>query len=106
MKKQLDELLKDALTPMNEPSFLLNQKILNQGKLTILQLAYQEKIDAGYLGRLIRLTCLAPDIVKRILNGTQPPSIYLQRLIREEIPTSFFLYKQVLILGSLVSLMP
>lgn len=62
------------------------QKILNQGKLTILQLAYQEKIDAGYLGRLIRLTCLAPDIVKRILNGTQPPSIYLQRLIREEIP--------------------
>ena len=62
------------------------QKILNQGKLTILQLAYQERIDAGYLGRLIRLTCLAPDIVKRILNGTQPPSIYLQRLIREEIP--------------------
>ena len=26
-----------------------------------------------------------PDIVKLILNGTQPPSIYLQRLIREEI---------------------
>ena len=32
MKKQLDELLKDALTPMDEPSFLLNQKILNQVK--------------------------------------------------------------------------
>ena len=47
---------------------------------------YQEKIDAGYLGRLIRLTCLAPDIIKRILNGTQPPTIYLQRLIREDIP--------------------
>ena len=62
------------------------QKMLNQDKLTILQLAYQEKIDAGYLGRLIRLTCLAPDIVKRILNGTQPPTIYLQRLIREDIP--------------------
>ena len=62
------------------------QKMLNQDKLTILQLAYQEKIDAGYLGRLIRLTCLAPDIIKRILNGTQPPTIYLQRLIREDIP--------------------
>lgn len=32
MKQQLDELLKDALTPRNEPSFLLNQKILNQVK--------------------------------------------------------------------------
>ena len=32
MKKQLDELLKYALTPRNEPSFLLNQKILNQVK--------------------------------------------------------------------------
>ncbi len=32
MKKQLDELLKNALTPIDEPSFLLNQKILNQVK--------------------------------------------------------------------------
>ena len=32
MKKQLDELLKCALTPMDEPSFWLNQKILNQVK--------------------------------------------------------------------------
>ena len=32
MKKQLDELLKNALTPRDKPSFLLNQKILNQVK--------------------------------------------------------------------------
>ena len=32
MKKQLDELLKYALTPIDEPSFWLNQKILNQVK--------------------------------------------------------------------------
>ena len=32
MKKQLDELLKNALTPIDEPSFLLNQKVLNQVK--------------------------------------------------------------------------
>lgn len=62
------------------------QKILNQGNLTIVQLAYQEEIDSGYLGRLLRLTCLAPDIIKRILNGTQPATIYLKRLLREEIP--------------------
>lgn len=62
------------------------QKILNTGKLSIVELAYQEGIDSGYLGRLIRLTCLAPDIVKMILAGTQPLTLYLQRLLREDIP--------------------
>lgn len=32
MKKEFDELLKQALTPSDEPDFWLNQKILNQGK--------------------------------------------------------------------------
>ena len=62
------------------------QKIISTGKQSILELATQESIDAGYLGRLIRLTCLAPDIIKRILAGTQPTTLYLQRLIREDIP--------------------
>ena len=62
------------------------QKMINQNKFSITDLAFQEGIDAGYLGRLIRLTCLAPDIIKRILAGTQPATIYLQRLLRENIP--------------------
>lgn len=62
------------------------QKIISTGKQSILELAAQENIDSGYLGRLIRLTCLAPDIIKRILAGTQPAELYLQRLIREDIP--------------------
>ena len=61
-------------------------KVLNEGKLSIVDLAFQEEIDSGYLGRLLRLTCLAPDIIKKILNGLQPPQIYLQRLLREDIP--------------------
>lgn len=34
MKKELDELLKQALTPTDEPDFWLNQRILNQAKET------------------------------------------------------------------------
>lgn len=62
------------------------QKILNEGKKTILELATDENIDSGYLGRLIRLTCLAPDIIKSVLAGTQPITLCLQRLIRDDIP--------------------
>lgn len=62
------------------------QKMINQNKFSITDLAFQEGMDAGYLGRLIRLTCLAPDIIKCILAGTQPATIYLQRLLRENIP--------------------
>jgi DNA invertase Pin-like site-specific DNA recombinase len=62
------------------------QKIMNKEKQSIIELAANENIDSGYLGRLIRLTCLAPDIIKRILEGTQPTTIYLKRLLREDIP--------------------
>lgn len=59
---------------------------MNKEKQSIIELAANENIDSGYLGRLIRLTCLAPDIIKRILEGTQPTTIYLKRLLREDIP--------------------
>lgn len=62
------------------------QKDITQGKQSIMEFAAQENIDAGYLERLIRLTCLAPDIIKRILAGTQPAGLYLQQLIRKDIP--------------------
>jgi hypothetical protein len=31
-----------------------------------------EKLDRGYLGRILMLTLLAPDIVEAILDGLQP----------------------------------
>jgi hypothetical protein len=31
------------------------------------------KINPSYLGRVLRLTLLAPDHAERILDGTQPP---------------------------------
>ena len=62
------------------------QKILSTSKITIAELAAQEEIDSGFLGRIIRLTSLAPDIIKSVLAGTQPANFILQSLMRNDIP--------------------
>jgi hypothetical protein len=45
------------------------------------ELAASEKLDRGYLGRILQLSLLAPDLVENILNGRQPPELSLPRLI-------------------------
>lgn len=40
-----------------------------------------EKINESYVGRVLRLTLLAPDIVEAILAGRQPPGLQLQELL-------------------------
>ena len=49
---------------------------------TVRDLASAEAIDEVYLGRVLRLTLLAPGIVEAILAGTQPASLELQDLLR------------------------
>ena len=51
-------------------------------------MAAAEKIERGYLGSLLRLTLLAPDLVEAILNGQQPETLTLPRLMRP-IPTTW-----------------
>jgi hypothetical protein len=41
------------------------------------------------MGKIIRLTCLAPDIVKSILAGLQPRDLTLKDLIRNTIPVDW-----------------
>ena len=46
------------------------QRLLDEGRYTsISEMAAGEKIDRGYLGRLLRLALLAPDIVDALLDG-------------------------------------
>ncbi len=45
-------------------------------------MAASERIDRGYLGRVLHLTLLAPDIVETILDGRQPPELGLPRLLK------------------------
>jgi hypothetical protein len=44
-------------------------------------LAAAEKIDRSSLGKMLRLTLLAPDIVEDILNGRQRPELGTPRLM-------------------------
>ncbi|MCB9833035.1 MAG: hypothetical protein H6807_11240 [Planctomycetes bacterium] len=47
------------------------------------QLAAGLGVDRSYVGRMIRLTLLAPDIVEAIIRGREPSGLSLARLVRE-----------------------
>jgi hypothetical protein len=49
---------------------------------TIAEIAVAEKINESYVGRVLRLTLLAPDIVEAILGGRQPAKLLLESLLR------------------------
>jgi len=49
------------------------QKLLDEGRYaSITEMAAAEKIERGYLGSLLRLTLLAPELVEDILDGWLP----------------------------------
>jgi hypothetical protein len=49
---------------------------------TIREIAAAETINETYVGRVLRLTLLAPEIVEAILNGKQLPYVRLPALMR------------------------
>ena len=49
---------------------------------TIAEIAAAEKINESFVGRVLRLTLLAPDIVEAILGGRQPADLQLELLLR------------------------
>ena len=52
------------------------QKLLDDGTYnTIKEIAAKEKIDPSYVGDMLRLALLAPDIIEIILDGRQPPTL-------------------------------
>lgn len=57
------------------------KRMLESGEAaTINDLANRERIAPSYLGRLLRLTFLAPDIVEAILEGAQDQSLTAETL--------------------------
>ncbi len=58
------------------------QRMLDQGRYaSISEMAASERIELGYLGSLLRLTLLAPDLAEAILNGNQPVGVTLPELM-------------------------
>ena len=65
------------------------QKLLDEGRYaSISEMAAAENIERGYLGTLLRLTLLAPEMVEAILNGRQPERVTLPRLL-EGVPAGW-----------------
>ena len=59
------------------------RKLLETGVYaTVEEIAAAEKINASYVGRILRLTLLAPDIVEAILGGRQPAEMTVALLMR------------------------
>ncbi|WP_372623383.1 hypothetical protein [Falsiroseomonas sp.] len=51
-------------------------------------MAAAERIERGYLGTLLRLTLLAPEVVQLLLDGWAPAELTLPRLL-ESFPASW-----------------
>ena len=76
------------------------QKLLDEGRYaSISEMAAEEKIERGYLGTLLRLTLLAPEMVEVILNGRQPEGVTLPRLL-EGVPVGWAHQRERLLSGA------
>ncbi len=66
-----------------------SQKLLDEGRYaSISDMAAAQKIARGYLGTLLRLTLLAPELLEAILNRRQPEGVTLPRLL-EGVPVAW-----------------
>jgi len=62
------------------------QEQLDSGEFnTLEELATANGIDRTYIGRLLKLTSLSPDLVEKILDGNEPTGVSLRQL-RKGIP--------------------
>ena len=65
------------------------KKMLDEGRYgSVTELAAGEKLDRGYLGKILMLTLLAPDIVEAIKAGRQPPELGVH-VLREGFPVEW-----------------
>ncbi len=73
------------------------QRMLDSGRYpSISEMAAAEKLDRGYLGRILQLTLLAPDIVEAMLDGRWPADLELARLM-ESAPAEWSKQRQALL---------
>jgi hypothetical protein len=63
-------------------AFRWREMLENGTHATVAEIAAAEKINESYVGRVLRLTLLAPDIVEAILGGRQPAEMTLAVLMR------------------------
>jgi len=63
-------------------AFRWREMLENGAYSTIKEIAEGEKIAETYVGRVLRLNLLAPDVVEMILAGRQPPQVSLPAMMQ------------------------
>jgi site-specific DNA recombinase len=77
----------------------VHTRLMQDTDLTVLLVARQESVSAGYISRLLRLPSLAPDIVTAIMNGRNPPQLTAKKLMRLALQIPIDWSKQRKLLG-------
>ena len=60
----------------------IQARLIQNPKLTVHDIAREERVSAAYLYTLLRLPWLAPDITTAIVNGRKPPQLTAKTLMR------------------------
>ena len=74
--------INNAMVKAIARAFRLRETLENDTHSTIAEIAAAEKINESYVGRVLRLTLLAPDIVEAIVGGRQPADVTLAVLMK------------------------
>ncbi len=78
----LSRRIDNAMVKAIARAFRWREMLENGTHATIAEIAAAEKINESYVGRVLRLTLLAPDIVEAILCGRQSAETTLPALMR------------------------
>ena len=78
----LSRRIDNAMVKAIARAFRWREMLENGTHATIAEIAGAEKINESYVGRVLRLTLLAPDIVEAIMDGRQPAEMTLAGLMR------------------------
>ena len=77
-------------------SYKWNHLLDNDPAANVKEIATRENVERTYVGDVLRLKYLAPEIVTMILHGTQPRSLKVSHLIRQPIPLCWDQQKKLL----------
>ena len=80
--KNYNEKLVKAFTVAHKWQKMFQDKVVSNFN----EIAKLEKTDKSYVAKIFKLNYVAPDIIKSILNGNQPPELKLRDFTHQVIP--------------------